>query len=218
MRAGLERQPFRVRGVRIPVRGVPSRGNVQFAVPSEWHQIGASALAAELKTETGGPGGEWQVAYQASQEPKATGFLSFDIAQPFVYAEYGTLNGSASRQLSDQTLRDFFLPVTSAARQNAVAQGFPLTGFRHLRDQVLTMSQGTHGVRETFDYTYTRQADTFDEDTLTNASHTVVFLLVVHCTTACYGKYQDEIRHVMSSVAISRLGQPTGPFTGVVGR
>src|SRR5208282_1724365 len=65
------------------------------------------------------------------------------------------LNSTASSELSYDTLRDFFLPVTSTARQNAAAQGFPLTGFKQIRDQVLTPGQGVHGVRETFGYTYT---------------------------------------------------------------
>jgi hypothetical protein len=82
----------------------------------------------------------------------------------------------------------------------------------------MTLDRGVHGVRETFDYTDNRQADTWDEEALTDASHTVVFLLVVHCTTACYGKYQPDITQVMSSVTASRLAQPTGPFTSLVGR
>ena len=75
------------------------------------------------------------------------------------------LNATASRKLSDQTLRDFFLPVTSVARQNAANRGFPLSGFRQLRDQVLTQGRGVHGVRETYDYTENRQADTWDMET-----------------------------------------------------
>jgi hypothetical protein len=193
-------------------------GHVHFTVPSGWQRIGAAALTAELKTATSSSAGGWMVAYEAGPHPKATDFLSFGIAQPFVFAEYGTLNATASRELSDQALRDFFLPVTSTARQNAVNSGFPLTSFRQLRDQVLTLSQGAPGVRETFDYTYTRQVDTWDEDALTDAGHTIVFLLVVHCTTACYSKYQSEITHLMSSVNASRLAQPTGPFTSLIGR
>ena len=87
-----------------------------------------------------------------------------------MFAEVGQLNSTASNELSYDTLRDFFLPVTSTARQNAAAQGFPLTGFKQIRDQVLTPGQGVHGVRETFDYTYTGGiTDTFDQVALTNA-------------------------------------------------
>ena len=197
-------------------------GHVRFTVPDGWRQVGAAALAAELKSAIGGSGGAWTVAYEAGPHQKATDFLSFGVAQPFVFAEYGTLNATASRQLSDQTLRDFFLPVTSAARRDAVSKGFPLTSFRQLRDQVLRLDRGVHGVRETYDYTDDRtgrhQADTWDMDALTDAGHTVIFLLVVHCTTACYDSYQAEITHVMSSVTASRLVQPTGPFSALIDR
>ncbi len=178
--------------------------NTYFKVPNDWHQIGASALSAELQTVTGGSGGgNWMVAYEAGRQPTASDFLSFDTSQPFVFAETGTLNSSASAQLSYNTLRDFFLPVTAAARQNAAAQGFPLTNFQQLRDQVLTLSQGVHGVRETYDYTYTGGiSDTFDEIALTNADQTQIYLLVLHCTTACYSHYQAQINDVMSSFTV----------------
>jgi hypothetical protein len=59
-----------------------------------------------------------------------------------------------------------------------------------------------HGVRETFDYTYNGAADTFDEVALTNADQTVVYLLLLHCTTSCYSSDQSEINDVMSSFTI----------------
>ena len=112
-------------------------------------------------------------------------------------------NSAASNELSYDSLRDFFLPVTATARQNASAQGFPLTGFKQIRDQMLSLSQGVHGVRETFQYTFNGgTTDTFDEVALTNADQTVVYLLVLHCTTGCYSNDQTEINDVMSSFTI----------------
>jgi hypothetical protein len=179
-----------------------SDASTYFKVPHSWHQISAGALAAVLKADTGGSGGAWMVAYEAGAKPAASDFLSFDTSQPFVFAETGTLNSTASSELSYDTLRDFFLPVTSTARQNASAQGFPFTDFTQIRDQVLTLSQGVHGVRETYDYTSAGSADTFDVDALTNADQTVVYLLVIHCTTTCYSNDQTEINDVMSSFTI----------------
>ena len=98
-------------------------------------------------------------------------------------------------------LRDFYLSVTSSARQNAVAQGAPFTRFRQIRDQLLSLGRGAYGVRETYDYTFSGHADTFDEDVVSNADHTVIFLLVVHCVTSCYNSYRTEIDYVMSSVS-----------------
>jgi hypothetical protein len=177
--------------------------NTYFKVPNGWHKISDSSLSNELKTATGGSGGTWTVAYEAGHKPEAGDFLSFLTPQPFVFAEVGQLNSTASNSLSYDTLRDFFLPVTASARQNASAQGFPLTGFKQIRDQTLTLSQGVHGVRETFNYTYTGGiTDTFDEVALTNADQTVVYLLVLHCTSSCYSSDQTEINDVMSSFTI----------------
>jgi hypothetical protein len=180
-----------------------SGANTYFKVPYGWHKISDSSLSSVLQTETGSSGGGWTVAYEAGHKPTAGDFLSFGTAQPFVFAEVGQLSSTASNTLSYDTLRDFFLPVTSTARQNAAASGFPLTSFKQIRDQTLTLGQGVHGVRETFDYTYTGGiTDTFDEVALTNADQTVVYLLVLHCTTSCYSNDQNQINDVMSSFTI----------------
>jgi hypothetical protein len=183
-----------------------SSTNTYFKVPYAWHKISDSSLSSELKSATGGAGGGWTVAYEAGHQPKAGDFLSFATAHPFVFAEVGQLNSTASNELSYDTLRDFFLPVTATARQNAASQGFPLTGFKQIRDQMLSPGQGVHGVRETFEYTFTGNVtDTFDEVALTNADQTVVYLLVLHCTTKCYSSDQTEINDVMSSFTIRSL-------------
>jgi len=177
--------------------------NTYFKVPYGWHKISDSSLSSELKSATGGAGGSWTVAYEAGHQPQARDFLSFGTAQPFVFAEVGQLNSTARNELSYDTLRDFFLPVTATARQNASAQGFPLTGFKQVRDQMLSLGQGVHGVRETFEYTFNSgTTDTFDEVALTNADQTVVYLLVLHCTASCYSNDQTEINDVMSSFTI----------------
>jgi len=179
-----------------------SNENTYFKVPSGWHKISDTSLSSELKAVAGGAGG-WTVAYEAGGKPTAGDFLSFGTAEPFVFAEVGELSSTASAELSYDTLRDFFLPVTSTARQSAEAQGFPLTGFKQLRDQVLTPGQGVHGVRETFNYTMAGGIqDTFDEIALTDADQTTVYLLVLHCTSSCYSNDQTQINDVMSSFTI----------------
>jgi hypothetical protein len=179
-----------------------SSANTYFKVPYGWHKISPSSLSAAIEAATGSSSTAWSVAYEAGSHPTANDFLSFDNNEPFVFSEVGQLTTTASQELSYDTLRDFFLPVTSAAR-SAVAKGFPLTNFKQIRDEVLTPGQGVHGVRETFDYTYVDgSTDTFDEDILTNADQTEVYLLVLHCTTACYSNDQAEINDVMSSFTI----------------
>ena len=179
-----------------------SSESTYFKVPHGWHQIKASALQKAMESEIGSPGAAWQVAYEAGSNPNANDFLGFGSDQPFVFAEIGTLNSTASQELSYDALKDFFLPVTSTARQDEPS-GFPLTGFKQISDQQLTPGLGVHGVRETFDYTLNgSQTDTFDEIALTNADQTVVYFIVLHCTQTCYSNDQTVINDVMSSFTI----------------
>jgi hypothetical protein len=176
-----------------------SNANTYFKVPTGWHKISDSAL----QKATGSSGSGWLVAYEGGTNPVAADFQSFQTGAPFVFAEVGQLNSTAMAQLSYDGLRDIFLPVTSTARQNASAQqGFPFTNFQQVRDQVLMLSQGVHGVRETFDYSYNGVADTFDQIALTNADQTELYLLVLHCTTTCYSHEQTQINDVMSSFTV----------------
>jgi hypothetical protein len=177
-----------------------SSQSTYFKVPSAWHKIGDSALAAELQSSGSGA---WIVAYEASKKPAAGDFASAKVTVPFVFAEVGDLSSSASSELSYDALRDIFLPVTATARSNAAAQGQGLSGFKQIRDQVLTLSQGVHGVRETFQYSFTGGVtDTFDQIALTNADQTVVYLLLLHCTSSCYSQDQTQINDVMTSFTV----------------
>jgi hypothetical protein len=173
--------------------------NTYFKVPNNWHKIGNNALAAELQSSGSSA---WMVAYEAGSKPAAVDFASTKITVPFVFAEVGDLSSAASSELSYDALRDIFLPVTATARSNAAAQGQGLSGFKQIRDDTLTLAQGVHGVRETFQYSFNGVTDTFDQIALTNADQTVVYLLLLHCTASCYDQDQTQINDVMSSFTV----------------
>jgi hypothetical protein len=172
-----------------------------FKVPISWHQIGSKELAAELNAQSGAD--QWMVAYEPGSKPVAADFGSFKDTKPFVFADVGTLSPTASNEVSYNALRDIILPVTSTARSNAAAQGSTLSGFRQIRDDTLSLAHGVHGVRETYQYTFSGGVtDTFDQIALTNADQTVLYLLYVHCQTSCYNKDLNEINQVMSSFTV----------------
>ena len=179
---------------------------VDFEIPHGWHQVSGPSLVSQLKADGLYASGAWQVAYEAGPKPTAADILAFGSTRPFVFAETGTLTSASSTDLPYDVLRDFFLPVTVSARTKAAAvSGYPLTGFRQIRDQMLTLGNGVHGVRETFDYTFTvtGKADTFDEITLINAQQTQVYFLLLHCAIRCYIADQTQINDVMSSFTVS---------------
>lgn len=184
-----------------------SSASTYYKVPSQWHQISQKSLNAVLAADGGGSTGTWSTAFDADSAPSGSNFLDPSIAQPFVFAEVIPLNSTASNELSYNMLRDLFLPVTSDTRQQATESGYPLTGFKSLRDQTITAKQGVHGVRETYQYTFPGNIeDTFDEDVLTNADQTIAYMLVVHCTNSCYTQNQNNINTVLSSFTV---GSPT---------
>jgi hypothetical protein len=184
-----------------------SAAKAYYKVPSDWHQISQKDLNAALSAAGGSGVGIWSTAFDASTAPSGSNFLAPAISKPFAFAEVGTLSSTVSAEISYNMLRDFMLPVTSDARTQDAASGFPLTDFKSLRDETITATQGVHGVRETFQYTFPGGiVDTFDEDVLTNADQTVVYFLMVHCTDTCYSQNQDNINTVMSSFTV---GSPT---------
>jgi hypothetical protein len=174
-----------------------------YKVPVQWHQISQQQINALLQSEGGSSAGIWSTAFDAGSGPNADHVLAGDLSQPFAFAEVLALNPTASNELSYNMLRDFMLPVTSSTRSTEAQEGFPLTDFKQLVDQTITGKQGVHGVRETFQYTFPGgAANTFDEDVLTNADQTEVYLLMVHCTATCYTQNQNAINTVMTSFTV----------------
>ncbi len=175
-----------------------------YKVPVQWHQISQQQIDALLQAEGGSSAGIWSTAFDAGTGPNADHVLAGNLSQPFAFAEVLTLNSTASNELSYNMLRDFMLPVTSTTRsQDAASGSFPLSDFKQLRDETITGQKGVHGVRETFQYTFPGgAANTFDEDVLTNADQTVVYMLMVHCTNTCYTQNQNDIDTVMASFTV----------------
>ena len=181
-----------------------SSQHTYFKVPSGWRQISAGALAAAVNGGSSKPqAGVWTVGYDGSTQPEANHVLGAENQQPFAYSVVAAVNQTTTNELSYNDLRDFFLPVTSAARSTAARSGFPLTNFKLISDSMLELSQGVHGVREIYDYSYPDgSVNTFDQVALTNADDTEVYLLLVHCLASCYSKHQSEIDTVMKSFTV----------------
>lgn len=183
-----------------------SGNNTYFKVPYGWQQVAPTDLCTELKAISGATScpTSWTIAYEAGQgKPIARDFLSAKVSRPFVFAEVTPYNSQTGTPLTDETLRDFFLPVTAAARAQFAAAGTPLTGFRQIRDSTIKSRGGVHGVRETFNYSFPGQgADTFDEVAMTNSAGTIVYFIVVHCTQSCYSQEKIAFDDVVSSFIV----------------
>jgi hypothetical protein len=183
-----------------------SSAKTYYKVPSQWHQISQKDLNAAIKAAGGSSDGIWTTAFDGNTAPSVNHNESIDLTQPYVTAQVLALSEAGTNQLSYDAMRDSWLPVTTNARQAAASEGFPGTNFTQSRDQMISANQGVHGVRETFQYTLGGVTDTFDEEVLTNANQTELYVLQVHCTQSCYLKNQNNINTVMSSFTV---GSPT---------
>ncbi len=177
-----------------------------FKVPFGWHRISDVSLAAQFKTPgsvLGQASGTWDVAFDAAGAPAAVHLFSPTATKPFAFAFVAPLSPTATNALSYNGLRDVLLPVTPAARTQAAQSSFPLTHFKLLRDTVLNLGQGVHGVWDTFNYTYPGNiTDTFDQVALTNSDSTKLYVLMVHCVSTCYSSNRDQLDTIMSSFTV----------------
>ncbi len=183
-----------------------SAAKAYYKVPTQWHQISQKDLNSALAAGGGSSAGIWSTAFDASPSPSVAHNGSVALDKPFAFAEIGQLSSTASSALSYDAMRDLWLPVTSTTRTQDASAGFSGTNFTQIRDQMISGKQGVHGVRETFEYTFSGVTDTFDEVVLTNADQTELYTLQVHCTQTCYSQNENNIATVMSSFTV---GSPT---------
>jgi len=182
-----------------------SGGHTYFKVPYGWKQISASQLCNALaKSNASSCETNWLTAYEPAAKPVATDFLSPTLSKPFVFAEVTGYSAATNGPLTDDTLRNFFLPVTASARSAYESQaGIKLTGFKQLRDDTLSLSGGFHGVRETFDFGATGTiTDTYDQIALANSAGDTIYFIVAHCTATCYSRDSTAINDVISSFTV----------------
>ena len=183
-----------------------SSAGTYYKVPSQWHQISQKDLNAAMTAGGASTAGVWATAFDGSSAPSAGHVDSVNLTEPYVMAQVGHLSSTGSNGLSYDAMRNVWLPVTSSAQQQGASQGFPGTNFTQLRDQTISAKQGVHGVRETFEYTFSGVTDTFDQEVLTNADQTAIYILEVHCNKTCYAQNQKSIDTIMTSFTV---GSPT---------
>lgn len=154
-----------------------------FKVPQDWRQTSTDELDGYLSGSNPDSAAAairqqlwWSVAYDASSIPSAVHLISYDATdEPIVYARVAKLTEPERNAVSLDMLRNSVLPVTAAARE--AAEDPRLSDFELLSDDVLTPSDGTHGVRVVYDYAITGVMHTFDLTALLNNTGDRLYLL-----------------------------------------
>jgi hypothetical protein len=199
-------------------------------IPRSWHRIDSRQIKEGLLN--GVPGTQtreiersllWVDGYDAAASPSVEHLLRyFDSAtEPVAYAQIRELPPperglnvapgepglqrfpeSERGSVSLDSLRNSVLPVTDQARASVAEQGYDTT-FELLSEEILTPSNGIHGVRIVFNYAVNDSpVETFNQTAYTNADASKVYLFLVHCNAVCYSNHLDEIDEVAGSFTV----------------
>jgi hypothetical protein len=189
-----------------------SEHQVYLKVPRDWPQIGEGDLDKAEQEIAGDPGPEtaklvrqsvWSVAYEDSAQPTVERiFGAKPLEGPVVYTQVREIPPALRGDVSLNTLRDTYLPVTSEAREAATARGLTLSGFELLQDEVVTPAKGVRGVHVRYGYTLAGQQQTFDVTALMNDDASAVYKLIVRCTVQCFSERGRELNEIIDSFTV----------------
>lgn len=188
-----------------------SERDVVVRVPWEWsrldedevRKLGQSAAEQEQDAET--PAGAWNAYFDAAPKPAPSHVVSRDLAQPVVLLRSGNLPEEIAATLTTDQLRDFFMPVSDAARMRqelaAAATGSPAAKFRLISDTPV-QTRTSLGVHVVFAYADPAGEEVYDQVTVTDKKRTRWHVLFVHCSTACYQARKSEIQTITGSFTV----------------
>lgn len=189
--------------------------HLYFKVPSTWGVVNQKQVdlltfgdPASFKSQQKKASG-WAIGYDAADEPDGVHLLieypnSVPTARGFVLP----LDDEEQAAVSFDNLRDHFLPVSEAFREQIRAQvpTFSLTDFELIGEQLISPSPGIRGVRVVYSYrlpeTYGGELKTFDQLILTNDASNLLYGLLIQCSATCYAQRQGEIQDVVSSFTV----------------
>jgi hypothetical protein len=183
-----------------------------FKVPSSWHEIDGGAVTDGFSGEVD-PSSMvaaaqkqlwWSVAYDSDADPSPDHMTTIlTSSEPVLYATIRHQLPAQQDQVSFDTMRDMFVPVSETQRQLAAQAGVALDGFELLYDQVLTGPNGVHGVRVVFNYQFpTGILHTFDQTAYANQDSSVLYFLLIRCTAKCYRDRVDELNNIANSFTV----------------
>lgn len=140
----------------------------------------------------------WRTAFDANPSPKLNHLFSTNSSYPTGFALVDQLTPDASDAISDQTLRNAFLPVDQASEANQLTV---------LAYENLNPGGGFHGIRFRARITSAPDSEvyaegpafTFEQISLVDQAREKSYSLIVLCSSKCFEKHTDRIEGVVDS-------------------
>jgi hypothetical protein len=187
-----------------------------FKVPSGWSEADVkpiddyfawSLFDVEPDSATRGQVDQiiWSAAYDADEEPTGHHMVtSYPTGAPVAYSLVLHMPEPLRGPVSLDYLRNIFLPVTESVRAAYDQAGDSgLSGFELLADEVLTPAEGIRGVRVVYNYRLSSGVvHTIDLTAHANNDSSIIYLLLIRCTAACYTERADELNEIATSFTV----------------
>ena len=181
-------------------------------VPWEWtrldddevRKLGQSPEEQEQEPQT--PEGSWSAYFDAAPKPAPGHVVGRDLAEPVVLLQSADLPEAARDTLTTDQLRDVYLPVSEAGREQrevaAAAAQEQLPKFREISDTPVSTKTAS-GVHVIFAYTDAGGGEeVYDQVAVTDAKRTRWHVLFVHCSAACYEANKSQITAITKSFTV----------------
>lgn len=167
-------------------------------VPRNWAQVSAGVPVGSDGTSTTG---NWVSYYDAAPRPSAEHVQSVHATSPTAVMASITISQQVGAALTDDELRDQVYPVSAPARATAQLSGFASTGFTLHRDEPIR-TRTARGIHVVFTYDHGQGPEVYDQVAVTDSRKTRVYVLLVHCTQACYESHRSDITETVRSFTV----------------
>jgi hypothetical protein len=174
------------------------------ALPQDWHRISQQSISSREATSTLAGAADraaavlWQEAYSPNKTYDAKTVLSLKTPDsPLVYIRVRSLLGDEINSVSYNALRNLVLPLTGWVDGSVKAPVFDISNDEE------RVEKGARGVHSVFQFTQTDGSlQTIDQTALLSNDHSIIYILLIRCSTTCYNKQRVMLEKIVASFTV----------------
>jgi len=183
---------------------VDKSDGVYFALPHGWQKIPQQNLAAQESLSTASGAAEraaavhWQEAYVVDPSFDAKRVLSLKTPDsPIVYARVRTLLPEEINSVSYNSLRDLVVPLTGWVNGTIKSPSLDIAVDEE------RVEKGARGVHSVFTFgSADGTSQTIDQTSLLSTDHSIIYVLIVRCSSQCYQKNRSALEKIAASFTV----------------
>jgi hypothetical protein len=177
---------------------------VYFSLPHGWKKISQKELATQESLSTASGAAEraasvhWQEAYVVDSTFDAKQVLSLKTPNtPIVYARVRSLLPEEINSVSYNSLRDLVVPLTGWVNGTVKSPALDIAVDEE------RVEKGARGVHSVFTFgNIDGSSQTIDQTSLLSTDHTIIYVLMIRCSSKCYQKNRSALEKIAASYTV----------------